>query len=163
MEENITFLSDPPSPPSPSTVPVLSQYSLSTASVLSQYCLSSAPSTGSVLAPVLPQQLSQYCLSTVSVLSQYCLSTASVLSPVLPQYCLSSPLSTVSVLSQYCPSTVPSPSPLEPPLGFSGETEKKGLWLFLKKHMIHGWKKVFMVGSTTGHKKSFLWLFSKSA
>ena len=96
-------------------------------------------------------------LPSPPVLSQYCPSTVSV----LPQYCLSSPLSTVSVLSQYCPSTVPSPIPLEPPLGFSGETEKKGLWLFLKKHMIHGWKKVFMVGSTTGHKKVFSDFFRK--
>ena len=63
------------------------------------------------------------------VLSQYCPSTVSV----LPQYCLSSPLSTVSVLSQYCPSTVPCPIPLEPPLGFSGETEKKRVCDFFLK------------------------------
>merc|ERR1711994_261503 len=82
--------------------------------VLPQYCLSTGPSTASV---------------AFSVLSQYCLSTV----PVLPQYCPSSPLSTVSVLSQYCPSTVPSPIPLEPPLGFSGEREKRGSVTFSLK------------------------------
>merc|ERR1711963_40889 len=114
--ENTTFLSDPLHPP------VLSQYCPSTVSVLPQYCLSSAPSTASVLAPVLSQYWPQYCLSsllsTVSVLPQYCPSTASVLASVV-----------LSVLSQYCLCTVPVlshlKSPLEPPQGFSGETEKK--------------------------------------
>merc|ERR1712155_106491 len=128
--ENTTFLSDSPLP----HPPVLSQYCPSTVSVLPQYCLSSAPSTASVLAPVLSQYWPQYCLSsflsTVSVLPQYCPSTASVLASVvlsvLSQYCLS----TVSVLSQYCPMSNP---PRATPRIFLEKPKKKRVCDFFLK------------------------------